>query len=125
MATVHVPQVIRSYDHNPQGSATATVRMPASNPFDRRIRVAQHLQGGALGNFFSDTFASVTSKIVDVAKTAGTAALTAVGVQPVSETPAPPVAPPAPSKPAWIMPAAVVGGALVLFMVMKKSKGRK
>jgi hypothetical protein len=121
MATVHVPQVIRSYDHNPQGSATATVTMPASNPFDRRIRVAQHLQGGALGNFWSDAVSSVSSKIVDVAKTAGNAVLSTVGVQPVSETPAP-VAPAAPARPAWVVPAAVAAGALVLFMVMKKKR---
>jgi hypothetical protein len=124
MATVHVPQVIRSYDHNPQGSATATVRMRAANPFDRRVRVAQHLQGGALGNFFTDAFSSVSSKIVDVAKTAGNAVLSTVGVQPVSEAQAPaaPATPPAPAKPAWIVPAAVAAGALVLFMVMKKRK---
>jgi len=40
MARVLQPVMRRTYDHNPRGSSTATVRMAAQNPFEGRVSMA-------------------------------------------------------------------------------------
>lgn len=49
MARVLIPVMRRTYDHNPRGSATATVMMKGNNPFEQRsLLVNGKLAGGAL-----------------------------------------------------------------------------
>ncbi len=135
MAILHVPVRMRTYDLNPQGSATSLVTMGQDNPFDRRvIAKVRDLRGIDLGDAETATPLPTTNSSEGF-----WGALTSFGATLVPKLAANLISPPgdsgaipgtnpipavqqqaAPSMPNWVIPAGFAAGALLLILAMRR-----